>query len=149
MKRSFASVAKGQHTLSPDECKDFTVSRGTRSGTGSPKKRPRTTNPGEDTIPEEMVDEGEGYGLGKNSIRCAKQLPIAAASPVSMPALPPSFAGAPPHHGNLLTEEGSSTQVHTSEPIEESSDRENWERLYILREQGLEKERQKSDPHGD
>ena len=122
VERLLVPALKGQQLFTPDECKSFTVARGKRSGTGSPKKRQRSTTSGEyqdvADIEQEQSDQHE------NHYKRAKLLPEAHKNS----SIDASF----------LTSSFTTNDDHLPE----------WMHFYNLREEALRKEREKSDEKG-
>ncbi|KAI4127093.1 MAG: hypothetical protein LQ338_003379 [Usnochroma carphineum] len=154
VRRSLATAAKAQHTFEPDDCKDFTVSRCKRSGTGSPKKRPRQA-----TASEENVQHGE-------PTKRARLLSSEPVSPQTEPALPACFSSSStkvngpsvPSNATPATTDFGALVSKDSHPCPATSEVQasalndgsfDWVHFCSLRERGLQNERQKSDPDGD
>lgn len=132
VERLLITAAKGQHLAGPDDCKGFTVTRSKRSETGSHARRQRPAQPSENHIVEDdQLEDGNQDG------RSPKRAKLLAAQPVLHKK---QLIGVPPSISSY------STKVH--DPSGPPNILPEWEHLSNLREQALEKEREKSDPHG-
>lgn len=122
VERLLITVIKGQQFFTPDECKSFTVARGKRSGTGSPKKRQRSATSGEyqdvESFEQEQSDQYE------NRFKRVKLLPESHNSSIDAPF--------------FLSNSLATNDDHLPE----------WRHFYNLREEALRKEREKSDEDG-
>ena len=175
--RSLVTVSKEQHIFNAEECKEFTVPRGTRSGTGSPKKRVRTTKD------DNGCERPEGGTATKRvkliTTEAASQISSEAVPQASVPALSPSsshsstdvnfrsstdandpsqapdatYAGKASATIPVTIKEGDSPPRPRAVEHQQSSQSFDdtgfdWSHFYKLREQALRNERQKSDPGG-
>lgn len=158
--RLLVTVANGQQVFKPDECKGFTVSRGKRSGTGSPKKRQRSKNAGDQ---KEQCDLDE---RDTKNVKVRRMMPVSTPSELALPiasgdpittvkdkgkssttalAMEEDSASAS-YHPNAATTRPNQTTPSNTTRNDEFSDREY---LYSIREHALQTERDKSDPYGE
>ncbi|KAL9595890.1 MAG: hypothetical protein Q9219_006158 [cf. Caloplaca sp. 3 TL-2023] len=149
VRRSLATTTVVQQTYDPNECKEFTVFRSKRSGTGSPKKRPKPTaesvkRPHNETISQGTEDDrstkrikrsptppGSVENQSAEALEASDAIPsiitrdrdLAPDAPLLSPRSEPRLAA--PNDGDF-----------------------DWGYYHELRERGLQGERQKSDPEG-
>ena len=176
--RSLGTVSKEQVIFNPEECKEFTVPRGTRSGTGSPKKRLRTTKDDNGCEPPEGGTATKRVKL--ITTEAASQVSSEAVPQVSVPALSPAssrsstdvkfrsatdakdpsqapeaaYAGKASATIPVTIKESDNPPCswaveHQQSPQSFDDAPFDWSHFYKLREEGLRNERQKSDPGGE
>ncbi|KAL8725169.1 MAG: hypothetical protein Q9166_007523 [cf. Caloplaca sp. 2 TL-2023] len=161
VKRFLATATKGQHTFNPDECKEFTVPRGRRSGTGSPKKRARTTDTMEEPTQEEYLDQERGCDINKRLTKRRKlsSEPIFGNNKPAVPTLlgkssadvhalptPTRDTKDTTPQASVTPSDSSSTAATEQPNIIVPSPELLRQRFNDLRERALNKERLKSDP---
>lgn len=143
--RFLAIVSKEQeqpHIYNPEECKEFTVPRSSRSGTGGPKKRPRQPTAG---------DEGH---VRRECTKRLKLLSTESSIPDVEPALSPSkdHSSSAATHGTPETKACAASVptypvAATEQPGPSLDDASSeWQHFSELRERGLQNERHKCDP---
>ena len=149
------TVSKGQeqpHIHTPEECKDFTIPRGNRSGTGGPKKRPRQPAAGEGNEREECTKRAK---LKPNK----PSLPDVKPAPERIPE--PALSASEDHASSRSTygtPEMEARNTSGPNPIVAATEQpgpslhdnasSDWDHFSKLRERGLQNERQRSDPGG-
>ncbi|KAL9104947.1 MAG: hypothetical protein Q9163_000192 [Psora crenata] len=131
--RLLITKSNGQFVASPKDCIDFTVSRGKRSGTGSPSKRQRSNT--------RAKDQDEQLSPGEEDDQAGEQCFKRATSMLAQPLLQSIEPASGPPCSN-----GSPTEVNNHAALDETMAEQ--EHFFKLTERALEVERQRSDPSG-
>ncbi|KAL8951836.1 MAG: hypothetical protein Q9222_002209 [Ikaeria aurantiellina] len=153
--RRLITVAKEQQIFNAEECMEFTVPRGQRSGTGSPKKRQRNLTDGDG-------DNGPTSRVKRMKTEVGSQIPKLTPSPFS------SLSSTAVNGPSGSPDDTSAANVRAiPESVEECEnaprpptveqqcsrlvDDDYFDRNHFckVREQGLQNERQRSDPGGE